>query len=605
MSAEFSLHVADCGYRVIGTVVSDAHFHRTNWKPESGKGDATWYIGFRHDDFEVITWGDFRDDFREVWTSRGGSRLSASEKAMLKSDLEKARAEAAAKKAEMANSAIAGTFQIWCNADIEPEFHPYLTKKGITGKYLRSWKIRGQSELLAGLRDDNGDLRNLQRIGADGEKRFIKNASPSGLSWMSGQMPPTDFHGDIAVVEGVATAETVREISGLTVFAAITAGNLPAITKWIRSKWPATRILIGADDDRWERDGTPRPLEKNAGRKKSAEAAEATRALIILPAWNNLQSRGTDWNDLAGEEGTEGARAKWINAVTVATLDRQVAGMSETEYATRRVSLIAAYQAAGAGKLGSRQMDQRRNESRGAGGGAEADPNRPPMLDLMAIVDEYELWHDQLKTAYCTMQNRGIWMNTQVEGTMFDDWLRYEYEERTANHVPLLPQTTKTMATHAAAKARTVGPVHESFYRFGKCDKYRWLDLGRDDWRCIRWNADGWELVNMAGVKFFRGDDNASLPIPERDPNINGLDPLWNAINLPEENRALLAGFILGAFKSDTPRSNRSRPAVMDPKKSLTVFRSTTIIGLAASVMSPVSSACCSKRASGRWIAHG
>ncbi|NBU83428.1 MAG: hypothetical protein EBS21_02275, partial [Sphingomonadaceae bacterium] len=533
----------------------DGHFHRTNWKPGTGKGDATWYIGFEHDGFTIISWGDWRDDFREVWTSRGGARMSQSERAMMKADLEKARAETERTRQKMAAWAVLFADYIWADSQLDPPAsHPYLAKKRITGDYLRWRNFEGKVELLVPLRDATASLRNLQRISEDGTKRFVKNGPVSGLWWRSGVRPDAEFTGDLAVVEGVATAETVRALSGLTTFAAITAGNLPAVVKWMRGKWPAARILIGADDDRWEKDGTPRPAEKNIGRKKAGEAAEGTRSLIILPVWNNLQDRGTDWNDLAESEGLEEARAKWNAAVTVATLDRQLLGMSDAEYAAKRGALQSAYRNAGAGALGSRELDRRRREGRGQSGDeARADPDRPPIMDLMEIVDEYELWHDQLGTAYCTMQNRGVWMNAQVEGQLFDDWLRAEYEDRTANSIPLIPQVTKTMATHAAAKARTSGPRYHSFYRLGKCDKYRWLDLGRSDWHCVRWNADGWEIVDAAGVKFFRGEDDASMPFPARNPELNGLDPLWEIINTPEENWPLLAGFLLGALKADTP----------------------------------------------------
>lgn len=554
MSAEFSHHVAECGYRVTSPVVTDGHFHRANWKPGTGKGDASWYIGWDHDGFSVISWGDWRDDFREVWTSRGRTRLSQSERAIMKADLEKARAETEKTRKKLAEAAVRTTEWIWGNAEINPEHHPYLVKKRITGEYLRWREGRGRVELLVPLCDATSSLRNIQRIGPDGTKRFIKDAPISGLWWRSGPKPADEFGGDLAVVEGVATAETVRELSGLTTFAAITAGNLPAVVKWMREKWPASRILIGADDDRWEKDGTPRTADKNVGRKKAGEAAEGTRALVILPTWHNLTDRGTDWNDLAAAEGVEGARAKWIGAVTVATLDRQVAGMSDTEYAARRANLQAAYRNAGAGAMGSRELDRRRKESREQEGNEPStDSRQPPLLDLMAIVADYELWHDQVGTAYCTMQNRGIWMNAQVEGQFFGDWLRAEYEDRTANAEPIIPQTLSKMTAHIAAKARTVSPQHQSFYRLGKCSNYRWLDLGRPDWKCVRWNADGWEVVDAAAVKFYRGTDSCPLPIPALNPEINGLDPLWAAINTAEENRPLLAGFILGALKSDTP----------------------------------------------------
>jgi phage/plasmid primase-like uncharacterized protein len=556
VSAEFSLHVADCGYRVTGPVVTDGHFRRTNWKPDSGKGDATWYIGWSHDDFSVITWGDFRDDFREIWTSRNGSRLSQAERAMLKADLEKARVESAKMRDRMAAIAVHFADQMWSDAQLSPESHPYLTKKGITGDYLRWRTFDGKPELLVPLRDATASLRNLQRISADGTKRFVKNGPVCGLWWRSGPMPPVEFTGDIAVVEGVATAETVRALSGLTTFAAITAGNLPAVVKWMRSRWPAARILIGADDDRWEKDGTPRPAEKNIGRKKATEAAEGTRALIILPAFNNLQSRGTDWNDLAAEEGLEATRAKWIGAATVATLDRQVAGMSDTEYAARRPALMAAYRNAGAGAMGSRQLDQRRRETRGSAAGGEDGPDeRPPYDVLTSIVEDATLWHNQFGIAFATVPHDGITINARIEGAFFRDWLRVRYEEETNGGAPFGRETMNAIVERAASTARLRSPQMHSYYRFGvdESDGSYWLDLGRKDWKMVRWDGAGWKIFDECPIKFIHSDGDCSLPLPERNPALNGMMPLWELLNIGEADRCLVAGFILGAMMPNAP----------------------------------------------------
>jgi len=557
VSAEFSLHVADCGYRVTDPLTIDGHIHRANWKPGTGKGDASWYIGFDHDGFMVILWGDWRDDFREVWTSRGGARLSQSERAIMKSDMERARAETEQTRQKLAAWATMFADVIWADSQLEPETHPYLTKKGITGKWMRWREFDGRPELLIPLRDSTASLRNLQRISVDGTKRFVKNGPVSGLWWRSGPMPSPEYTGDLAVVEGVATAETVRALSGLPTFAAITAGNLPAIVQWMRGKWPASRILIGADDDRWEKDGTPRTADKNVGRKKAGEAAEGTRALIILPTWNNLADRGTDWNDLAAAEGVEGARAKWASAVTVATLDRQVAGMSDTEYAARRAILQAAYRNAGAGAMGSRELDRRRREGRGTqarSGEAENGPNQQsPALVLSAICAEADLWHDQFGVAYATFPMEGIIINAKVESVLFKDWLRMRFDEETDENLPPSREVLNSTVEHVGSRARIQSPQMRSNYRMGFDGTAHWLDLGRKDWKMVRIDADGWGVFDECAIKFFHNDGDCALPIPKLDPNLDGLNPLWKILNVAPPDRCLVAGFLLGAMLSTAP----------------------------------------------------
>ena len=553
MIADFPLHAADLGYRVTEPLVADGRIHRVSWSPDS-RNKSGWYVAWDHGDWATVAWGDWRDCFQDIWTSRSERRLTQTDRAAVKAHMDDLRALEAAERAKSMRVAEFWADRIWKDAVLSPDNHPYLERKQITGKFLRVWERDGVPELLVPLRNEHGSLSNIQRIGPDGTKRFIRNAGVKGLHWRTGPMPPAGYSGDIPVTEGVATAATVRTITGLTTFAALNTGNLPPVAAWIRKTWPHARILIAADDDRWNRDGTPRAAEQNMGRVKAQQAAKETRALVILPVWTDLQSRGTDWNDLWCEEGEIAARSKWANALTVASLDRQVATMTDSEYASRRAGLQAAYANAGAGRLGTRQLDQRRRETQGTAAPAPGAPSeRPPMMDLMDIIADYELWHDQFGVAYVTMENDGLWMNAKVESQAFDDWLRNQYHDTTANDTPLLPQTIVTMTKHAASMARTRGECYTSHFRVAKGGGYRWLDLGRKDWKCVRWNAEGWEIVDRAGVKFFRGDARIGLPLPEKTPGLNGLEPLWKIINTGPENHPLLAGFLLGALKADTP----------------------------------------------------
>ncbi len=552
MIASFLLHAADLGYRLNEPLLADGKIHRVSWSPQS-RDKSGWYVAWDHGDWGAVTWGDWRDDWKEDWTSKNFRAMSSTERAIMKAHSESQKLQEAESRAKALKDTSFLADQVWKNGCITLRDHPYLTKKQIPGTGMRFAERHGKPELLVPLRNEDGSLCNVQRILADGTKRFMRSAPIVGLHWRTGELPTTtEFTGDLIVAEGVATAATVHQISGATVFAAMNAGNLPAITTWLRRAYPTARILIAADDDRWDRDGTARPEEKNIGRKKATEAAANTRALILLPTWTDLQSRGTDWNDLYCEEGEPSATTKWNDALTVASLDRQISSLSESEYAQRRASLTAAYAKAGAGHLGIRQLNQRRKERRGASAEeTDQDKDRPPILDLQLIVDDYELWKDPMGTAFCTMLNRGIRMNAHVEGQFFGDWLRFEYEERTGNRTPLPPLTLQSVTAHAAAKARTIGATHECYYRMGKCENYRWLDLGRDDWKCVRWNAQGWEIVDTASVKFFRGPSNVGLPIPLRDADKQGMDPLWQILNVQKEDRPLVTGFLLGAMRSD------------------------------------------------------
>lgn len=551
MISDFAPHAADCGFTVSLPLLADGQLHRVNWLPDSGTGKPGWYVAHDHGSWAVVVWGDWRTGWQETWTSKSATRLTQAERAQAKAYADRARAEEAKARAKARSSASRWAERMWNDAtpmEVAGEGHPYLTRKLIAGNGMRLGK---HDDLLIPLRDGDGNVRNLQRIFPDGAKRFVRDAGVSGLWWRTGPAPGPDWTGDLVVTEGAATAATVRALSGLTVFAAMNAENLPRVTAWMRDTWKGARILIAADDDRCEKDGTPRPVEKNTGRKAAAKAAEDTRALIVLPVWDNLGSKGTDWNDLVGEETEARVRDKWRNAVAIAALDRQAATMTDEDYARRRAALAAAYAAAGAGRMGQREMDARRRATRVA---QPEDEDTPPITMLARAATKAELWHDQFSHAYATVEMNGVMMNVRVEGQQFSDWLRMCWEDDAGGAPPPSRETFATIIGQVAATARARSDQHQAHYRMAvDADGVRWLDLGRPDRTAVRLEAAGWQIVEAPGVKFVRGDGDCALPVPVREPKLDGLQPLWDLINVAPEDRCLIAGWLLGAMRPDAP----------------------------------------------------
>jgi phage/plasmid primase-like uncharacterized protein len=539
MSAEFAVHLANCGFRLEAPAVADGRLRRVAWHGRKASDKTGWYVLHAHPDgWEAAAWGDWREGRSETWTSKEPRKVSSMARAAMDAAIKRAKEAAAAEKLAAAAAAEGRAWVIWSNGEPAVE-HDYLTRKNITGTGLRV--TRG--DLVVPLRDADGILRNVQRIGPDGQKRFLKEAAVSGLAWIRGTLPASG--GDVVICEGMATAATLAALSGAPVVAAMNAGNLGVVAAWVREQCPEARILIAADDDRWERDGTPRPAEKNVGMVKAAVAAAAVRGLVAAPVFSDVASRGTDWNDLLCEEGEMSARAKWATALGVATLDAQVAAMGEVEFAQRKPQLAAAYRAAGAGAVGPRLLDAKRKEvaakkaaAMPAGDGAAAVLSR-----LMA---EPELWHDQFGQAFATFDLDGRRVNARIEGQAFRDWLRMAYEDETGATMPPAREAVNGCIEQAASRARSRGARQESFVRVGWDGEVRYLDLGRDDWSAVRVDASGWDVVMDVPVKFTRGDGNGALPVPERMPG--GLDPLWGIVNVAPDDRPLVAGWLLSAM---------------------------------------------------------
>jgi putative DNA primase/helicase len=159
--------------------------------------------------------------------------------------------------------------------------HPYLLKKGIQAHGMKVYKGR----LTIPVYDTNDVLHGLQFIAADGTKRFEPGTATTGnFSYIVGnkELP-------LYLCEGFATAATVHEATGATVFICFSCGNLKAVALAIRLKIGPERIIcICADNDRF----TP----GNPGLTHATAAATAIGGFLAVPTFPG--DEGTDYNDL-------------------------------------------------------------------------------------------------------------------------------------------------------------------------------------------------------------------------------------------------------------------------------------------------------------------
>lgn len=546
MSDGFRNHLAIQGYQTADPLILNGKLSRVRWNTSDGRRrEATgWYVGHTYKDLEFVTWGDWRDGITEKWSNKAERKWSLAEKEEFKKrraeDEEKARQERLLLADKASGRSVKMLYESEMVDDM-PALPAYCVRKRIPGARLRC--LRGR--ILVPLHDESRCLVNLQVIEPDGAKRFLKSAAVAGASWMTGPMPPPDWHGSIVMAEGMATAATVRELSGLTVFAAMNSGNLPKVAEILRRRWPGASILIAADDDRWEKNGEPRLPEKNAGQVKAKEAAAACNGLVITPGFANSASRGTDWNDLMLEEGEAQAGIKWRKAVELARLDKQLMLMSEGTYQARRESMISAYRAAGFEKFGTRQIDAKRKMLRGEAAEANPEMDDSPAGVLLKIIAEIECWQDQFGNALATIENQhGVTIHTKIEGQLFEDWLRMQFDGETNGLIPPR-EVVASVIKQVAARARIFGETHNTELRWAHAGDALWLDLARPDGHAIKITADGWEEVEkVTGVRFVRPGDFGRLPSPERG---GTMDDLWGVLNIEKEDRVLVAGWLVAA----------------------------------------------------------
>ena len=193
---------------------------------------------------------------------------------------EKARRKAEAQRAAQHEKASQRARELLSAASSEVGRHQYLVTKqaGAHGIFTDGHR------LLIPMRDIEGRLWNLQRINAQGNKRFLPGGRVTGLFHRIGKM----MDSTLLICEGYATGATLHEQTGHAVAVAFNCGNLKPVAEALREKYPEATLILAADNDRH----TP----GNPGLTKAHEAALAVSGQVAAPEFDDDEP-GTDWND--------------------------------------------------------------------------------------------------------------------------------------------------------------------------------------------------------------------------------------------------------------------------------------------------------------------
>ncbi|MFA7423551.1 MAG: DUF3987 domain-containing protein [Desulfosarcinaceae bacterium] len=154
----------------------------------------------------------------------------------------------------------------------------------------------------------------VQKIQPDGGKRFAPGCPVAG-GWFA-------YKGDggpLLICEGLATGASLHEATGRTVLCTFSAGNLGAVARMARDRYPERTLTLAADNDTV----TEARTGKNPGTDAARAAALAVKGLVAIPP-------AGDFNDLAVNEGPEAVKRIIERAEPVAT----VATVAEIAVAT-------------------------------------------------------------------------------------------------------------------------------------------------------------------------------------------------------------------------------------------------------------------------------
>jgi phage/plasmid primase-like uncharacterized protein len=166
----------------------------------------------------------------------------------------------------------------------------------------------------------------------------------------------------VLIAEGVATAQTMFEATGIPTIIAYNAGNLAAVSKVIAEMSPNSRQVFAADNDHHlPRKDKPQP---NVGKEKAEVAAKEVGGVVLLPRFGAAETATliadknppTDWNDFANLFGKD----KLKETVEASLREEGIAMQTKRQEAADRAPLTQAEREA------ARQATERTSQAQNA-----------------------------------------------------------------------------------------------------------------------------------------------------------------------------------------------------------------------------------------------
>ncbi len=267
---------------------------------EGIKEKPLWCIAHTLNDGHIAAvFGDWRSQSRHDWRSwENGSGQIKHDAAKLQREFEEAqkRAQAIEQKKKAKAAQVAG--EIWDHLQ-QLGRSEYLTRKKVQNHGTRFGSDYFGKFVAVPVKDINGNLKGLQKIYEDGDKRFLPGTAKKACFHLIGKIDPK---GPLYLVEGYATGATVHEVMELPTAVCFDAGNLGSVAGEIRKNYPGIELRIAADNDQWQASKLlpSGKIKGNPGLVAAKATAESYGGTVLIPDFQNLshESNPTDFNDL-------------------------------------------------------------------------------------------------------------------------------------------------------------------------------------------------------------------------------------------------------------------------------------------------------------------
>ena len=304
-AAEFGTTLAEAGFELDGLPVMDGKKHRVRTADDK-KGEKTGVYAGYLDGVPAGWYQDHRIHDQPVkWVSTG-QQVDAEAQAHLRAIAAQNRIdrENALQRQYAHNARRSG--QVYNAMPVADGSQEYLVKKGV--KAFPGVKADKKNRVVIPLVNEEGEVRTLQRISANGFKSLKKNGQKTGNFFVvGGELKNGE---PVLYAEGYSTAASISEATNRPVVMTVDAGNLPKVADKLKDKYPDSLHVVLGDDDRKN--------AVNKGMAKAEEAAIIANGVFTVPAFTaEEKERGlTDFNDLHQSRGLDAVRDQVEGIIT-------------------------------------------------------------------------------------------------------------------------------------------------------------------------------------------------------------------------------------------------------------------------------------------------
>lgn len=259
---------------------------------KKGKNTAGYCLLFP--DGLGAVFGDYASGLKEIWQAEKVKEYTPAERINYQKMIEEAQKRAAEEQEKEYANAAAHAQKEWDRLPLSTDEHGYLIKKKVKNHGLRQKDIF----LVMPFYNSAGIMTTYQTISPEGEKKLMYGGRKKGSAYPIPGDPRTVY-----ITEGYATGATVHEATGCMVIVAVDAGNiLPVATEAVKKY---NHVVVCADND-------------DAGLK----AARETESGLDIPYIYPEGIEGTDFNDMAVEQGLEAVREAVLHGRMIRTYER-------------------------------------------------------------------------------------------------------------------------------------------------------------------------------------------------------------------------------------------------------------------------------------------